>query len=488
MSPEVKRVKIRSQKGKDEESSSSPETISNQATQRVSLPRRVMQESVAPILAVKAANGGGGGKDVSSQFLMFLVKLAALEMVRRSSMAICRPIWWGLQALSLIQAPPFNWLQRWTQIHILAQATQSFSMPMVVLSLATAVTSVYKEIQQPDTSGQNLSSLRQRHHYSRDTVEIEPKEEEIIVADEQADSLHLLKRELESKGILIPERIHDDELERFWIAANGNVSKFISSVKKTVRWRESYHFLLQPDLKEWIHLVFWHGYDAQRHPTLIIRLGLAYSILVASDRSRFSQAVVSQVEHGVLHMLSEEDARLTVVIDCEGTTAFGFPVQMMKTCIVLVQENYPTRLASLFVINLSPVMHMVANTIMQVLKPSTREKVHVEGKRYRERLTSCLGGEERVPFYLGGKCKCSLCAELKSQSKQDMSLVVHRAQSESEQLEDDDMAIEESAYGERLSIYRSYSFTLRVIIVGLLMLWIVVAMVAGFYEPQLTPT
>jgi hypothetical protein len=205
MSTEVKRVKIRSQKGKDEESSSSPETISNQATQRVSLPRRVMQESVAPILAVKAANGGGG-KDVSSQFLMFLVKLAALEMVRRGSMAVCRPIWWGLQALSLIQAPPFNWLQRWTQIHILAQATQSFSMPMVVLSLATAVTSVYKEIQQPDTSGQNLSSLRQRHHYSRGTIEIEPKEEEIIVADEQADSLHFLKRELESKGILIPER------------------------------------------------------------------------------------------------------------------------------------------------------------------------------------------------------------------------------------------------------------------------------------------
>jgi hypothetical protein len=126
--------------------------------------------------------------------------------------------------------------------------------------------------------------------------------------------------------------------------------------------------------------------------------------------------------------------------------------------------------------------------VLQVLKPSTREKVHVEGKRYRERLSSSLGGEERVPFYLGGKCKCSLCAELKSQSKQDMSLVVHKAQSESEQLEDDDMAIEESAYGERLSIYRSYSFTLRVIIVGLLMLWIVVAMVAGFYEPQLTPT
>jgi hypothetical protein len=87
-----------------------------------------------------------------------------------------------------------------------AVSWQSFSRPMVVLSLATAVTNVYKEIQRPDTSGQNLSSLRQRHHYSRDTIEIEPKEEEIIVADEQADSLHLLKRELESKGILIPER------------------------------------------------------------------------------------------------------------------------------------------------------------------------------------------------------------------------------------------------------------------------------------------
>jgi hypothetical protein len=124
------------------------------------------------------------------------------------------------------------------------------------------------------------------------------------------------------------------------------------------------------------------GKEIQCLPSLVFPLTSRYErntvlgLIPCNISSRFNHnaffsfspmGAVSQVEHGVLHMLSEEDARLTVVIDCEGTTAFGFPVQMMKTCIVLVQENYPTRLASLFVINLSPVMHMVANTIMQVM-------------------------------------------------------------------------------------------------------------------------
>lgn len=65
-------------------------------------------------------------------------------------------------------------------------------------------------------------------------------------------------------------------------------------------------------------------------------------------------------------MVLKEDARLTVVMDCRGTSLVGFPLHMMKSCSVLVQENYPTRLAALFVINLPPVVHILAKAIMQV--------------------------------------------------------------------------------------------------------------------------
>jgi hypothetical protein len=72
------------------------------------------------------------------------------------------------------------------------------------------------------------------------------------------------------------------------------------------------------------------------------------------------------MEYGVLNLLNEEDPRITVIMDCKGTTAIGFPVSMMKTCAKLVQDNYPTRLAALFAVNLPPVVRVVANAITQV--------------------------------------------------------------------------------------------------------------------------
>lgn len=86
-------------------------------------------------------------------------------------------------------------------------------------------------------------------------------------------------------------RMDDDEVERFGVAAKGDVPKFVESVKKTVKWREVYHFLSQPDLKSWRHLVFWHVPNQYGFPTLIIRLGLAYCSLEPFDRPRFAQAI-----------------------------------------------------------------------------------------------------------------------------------------------------------------------------------------------------
>lgn len=86
-------------------------------------------------------------------------------------------------------------------------------------------------------------------------------------------------------------RMDDEELERFLIAVNGDVSNFIARVKKTVQWRERHHIFTAAELKRWEHLVYWHGFDVQRRPALIIRLGLAFATLDPADHPGFAQAV-----------------------------------------------------------------------------------------------------------------------------------------------------------------------------------------------------
>lgn len=86
---------------------------------------------------------------------------------------------------------------------------------------------------------------------------------------------------------------------------------------------------------------------------------------VIKDRSVVG--AVSQVDNGLRYKVPKDDARLTVVMDCQGTSAIGFPLNMMKSCSVLVQENYPTRLAALYVINLPPIVQVLANAVLQVI-------------------------------------------------------------------------------------------------------------------------
>lgn len=86
------------------------------------------------------------------------------------------------------------------------------------------------------------------------------------------------------------DRMDDAELGRFLVAANGSMSNFVARVKKTVNWRERHHLFSPPELKRWEHLVYWHKHDVQQRPTLIVRLGPAYSTLDPADHPRFAQA------------------------------------------------------------------------------------------------------------------------------------------------------------------------------------------------------
>jgi hypothetical protein len=54
----------------------------------------------------------------------FLVKVVALEAVRRVSKAKCPFIWNSVQALQILVYPPFRWIQRWAPLKFVVQGIQ----------------------------------------------------------------------------------------------------------------------------------------------------------------------------------------------------------------------------------------------------------------------------------------------------------------------------------------------------------------------------
>ncbi|KAL2653243.1 hypothetical protein R1flu_021371 [Riccia fluitans] len=398
---EVKSTTLQSQRKSIEEDTAHPSTSTSKVSW-VSMPRSLLNRSIAPILSIKRVRLT---KSSTGQLLVFLLKLAALEAVRRGTKKKCPQIWWGLQGITLFQTPPFSWFQRFGPVRQLVRNTQSFSKPLFILSLATAVTGAVEEIQQ--ASKQNLL---ERVLAPEATENTRSNADTKVSGSSRLQTLNRLKQELAKAEIELPERITDEELQRFLVAANGNLPKFISSIRKTVGWRQSYYFLNEQELRTWSTLIFWHNRDKMSRPVLVVRLGLAYTILPAEDRPRFCQAVVSQVEYGILNLLHEEP-KITVILDCKGTTSVGFPVAMMKSCSVIVQEHFPTRLAALFAVNLPPDAKVIANAIIQVVRPVTRGKVTFLGDIFLEPVSEFLGGTEKVPSSLGGSCHCAKCSE-----------------------------------------------------------------------------
>lgn len=79
---------------------------------------------------------------------------------------------------------------------------------------------------------------------------------------------------------------------------------------------------------------------------------------------------VSNVEHGVLHLVDPENPQITVLVDCEGLSPLKVPMQIIKTCSSLLQDHFPNRLGCLIVIRLPPVLRVIAQTFIQVSFPN----------------------------------------------------------------------------------------------------------------------
>ncbi|KAH0659730.1 hypothetical protein KY289_028478 [Solanum tuberosum] len=432
-----------------------------------------------------------------NQLVFFLVKVAALEAVRRISRSKCPFVWSGLQALQVVCYPPLKWMQRWNPFRVLVEGMQMLSRPLLVLSIATAFSdhSEFNNDTSDSTQGSPVSSDLHADSDSQLEVSSEqsiPKERvgnevsQSLSSTSSASWLHLLYKDLEKQGIILPERIDEEELHQFFTAADGDFTRLLSSLKKTIRWRETYRILSRQELEVWSNMVFWHGYDVQNRPCLIVRLGLACISLPSRDRPSFAQAVVSQVEHGVLHLVDPQNSQITVLVDCEGLSPLRLPMQMLRSCSTLLQDHFPNRLGCLFIIRLPSIVRVVAQTFVQVFKPVTRQKLRFEGEMYQKVLSECL---QTLPSYLGGQCTCSRCASFDMSKMHNTRMNDDHQETAVSEIINNPLDLAPLHSGEHTEIPTNYNCeqVLRKAVVGILLFWVIIVLIAGIFDPENRP-
>nr|GEW02713.1 CRAL-TRIO domain-containing protein [Tanacetum cinerariifolium] len=436
-------------------------------------------------------NNGKVRNSTVNDAALFLLKVGALEIVRRLSKAKCPSVWSGLQALQVFCYPPLKWLQRWDIFRSLIKGAQILSRPLLVISIATTLFNQSGENNLDSDDTENLYRGSDCDAVSGH-AELSLTESTVDVSvaggsgphQSSTDWLIDFYRELDNQGVHLPERINKDELYRFHAAANGDFSYLFTLVKKSIRWRETYRILSQEELEMWSNMVFWHGFDVKKRPCLIIRL-VACIRLPPNERPRFAQAIVSQVEHGILNLVNAENPHVTVLVDCEGLS-LRFPMQLLRSCSAILQDNYPNRLGCLLVIRLPPVVRVIAQTFIQVLKPATRQKLKIVGRMYQNDLLEYL---QTFPSYLGGECACSRCSRLSNSHTQ----IPHMNEfiSNRELSADTESTEGYQTFGSNFEfpdVNEGCDRVLRSAVIGILMFWALIALISGIMDPESRPT
>ncbi|EOA23900.1 hypothetical protein CARUB_v10017114mg [Capsella rubella] len=467
---------------------SSGKEIKTKRSLVAAIPRAVQQTICKH---VSLGSDGRVGSGAVRNAAVFLLKVAVLEVVRRVSKAKCPHLWNSLQALQCLCYPPLKWIQRWAPFKELIKAMQMLSRPLLVLTIAEALT--YQPELKQESPGGNTSHASSESQSdpqtSQSPSDIRVEEEAPLPVTSQ-EWLRQLYEELEKQRLSLPERLNEDELHRFYRVSNGDFTSLLSSIKKTIHWRETYRILSEEELETWSSLVFWHGYDRNQRPCLIVRLGLAFLKLPSHERPRFAQAIISQVEHGVLHLLTPENSELTVLVDCEGLSPLRIPMQMMRSCSSILQDHFPNRLGCLFIIRLPPVVRVISQTFIQILRPTTRKKLRIEGETFQRVLSEYL---QMLPSYLGSDCNCKRCSNLNEPDPpqpQTHPRSRKRSSTETEKLDSGhwsyNVQTPDLAYEEEPNL-NICTQVLRTAVVFLLMVWLFGALLAGFADPESRP-
>jgi hypothetical protein len=113
----------------------------------------------------------------------------------------------------------------------------------------------------------------------------------------------------------------------------------------------------------------------------------------------------------------------------------------------------------------------------QLLNQSTKQKLRFEGESYKKTLAEFL---QIVPAFLGGKCNCSRCKK-----PRDGSFIMTGEGSRSHISPGSTSPTTDMDFDEELELPSPYTCenAIRAAIIGLLMVWIVIAFLAGMNDP-----
>lgn len=376
---------------------------------------------------------------------IFAVKVTAVTWAQSQCSTLggsARNVWRLVKLLSALHLPP-AWRLR--DAGPLARAIRVLSAPFEFLAepvLGLTVISMLWSLpggqrlakwgaaaQLPETSprpGPEDSIRPQSTANDEDVTRIEepvalPRERP---ADDQDDQdirvLQALRAELLEHDIVLPDRLNeDDELRRYWQSSKRDMARCLQRLQSSAQWRSGFAFLSPAELtgRRWDRFLFWHGRDGGGRPALVVRLGLATQSLPWEQRHAFVQAIVSQMEHGVVHLAarglrSTEEGRIAVLVDCRGCCAWKLPLGFAKDAALLLQRHYPVRLARGHAIHVPTFVGFVANAVLKAVGETTRRKIRVDSSPSgsAQAVAQLLGPPEQVPPFLGGSCRCERCA------------------------------------------------------------------------------
>uniref|UniRef100_A0A2P2K3P1 Uncharacterized protein n=1 Tax=Rhizophora mucronata TaxID=61149 RepID=A0A2P2K3P1_RHIMU len=114
---------------------------------------------------------------------------------------------------------------------------------------------------------------------------------------------------------------------------------------------------------------------------------------------------------------------------------------------------------------------------LQILKPVTRKKLRIEGNMYHRVLSEYL---QALPLYLGGNCACKICTNVSIHVMQQPQTVnmISNVEPGDHVSDDEDM----SSLCTNVIPNDNWDHKLRTAVIGILMAWVFVALIAGFYD------
>ncbi|KAL6547737.1 hypothetical protein OROHE_009442 [Orobanche hederae] len=123
-----------------------------------------------------------------------------------------------------------------------------------------------------------------------------------------------------------------------------------------------------------------------------------------------------------------------------------------------------------------------------VLKPTTKQKLRIEGHMYGKVLSECF---QILPSYLGGSCTCTRCVKLDAGSLKRIPDTQNNNTDESvaaDIVDTENFPSEEPTYQHDMEDSNYCSRVLRSAIIGVLIIWVLIAFIEGLYNPESRPS